>query len=179
VQSLLDHGLKGNEMKFQPDKTKMKDVMGRPLTQSLFLEPNYNDYAIYTLDGEDKTYKGKVYPSLKRLYLNATDPTEYEFATTYLIDWPHWKRLCGNAIILRHIEEWREELDLKMRAEAVRTMQDLSEDNAQAAKWLAERGWDRKGAGRPKKEETVKERQIQDRLEEEFSADIVRLEDWK
>lgn len=166
-------------MKFVPDKSKMKDTLGRPLTQSLFLEPNYNEYAYYTLDSEDKEYKGRIYPSLKKLYLNLADPTEYEFATTYLIDWPHWKRLCSNAIILRHIEEWREELDLKIRAEAIRMMQDLSEDNAQAAKWLAERGYDRKGVGRPKKEEVVKERQIQEKLEEEFGADIARLEDYR
>lgn len=71
---------------FKPDKTKMKDTQGRPLTQSLFLEPNYNvDYAYYTMDDDDKNFKGKVYPSLKRLYLEMEDPTEYEFATTYLL----------------------------------------------------------------------------------------------
>lgn len=161
------------------DKSKFKDSMGRPLTQSLFLEPNYNEFAYYTLSGEDKTYQGKVYPSLKRLYLECMDPTEYEFATTYLIDWPHWKRLCSNAIIMRHIEEWREELDLKIRSESVRMMQDLSEDNAQAAKWLAERGWDKKGAGRPKKEQQISERYQQDLLEKEYSADVARLEDFR
>lgn len=162
------------------DKSKFRDTMGRPLTQSLFLEPNYNtDYAYYTFDGEDKNFKGKVYPSLKKLYLAMSDPTEYEFATTYLIDWPHWKRLCSNAIILRHVEEWREELELKLRAEGVRMMMDLSEDNAQAAKWIAEKGWDRKGAGRPKKEQLQKERNIQDKLDEEFGADIARLEDYR
>lgn len=161
------------------DKTKFKDTMGRPLTQSLFLEPNYNEYAYYTFDGEDKTYKGKVYPSLKRLYLEMMDPVEYEFATTYLLDWPHWKRLCSNAIISRHIEDWREELELKLRSEGVRMMIDQSEDNSQAAKWLAERGWDRKGAGRPKKEQRESERRIQDRLDEEFGADIARLEDYR
>jgi len=162
------------------DKSKFKDTMGRPLTQSLFLEPNYNvDYAFYTLDGEDKTYKGKVYPSLKRLYLDCMDPTEYEFASTYLIDWPHWKRLCTNAIILRHIEDWREELELKIRAEGVRMMMDLSEDNAQAAKWIAEKGWDKKTAGRPRKEDLARDRRIQEDLDNEFGADIARLEDYK
>lgn len=166
-------------IKFTPDKTKMKDAMGRALSQSLFLEPNYNDFAIYTLDGEDKVYKGRTYPSLKRLYLSMSDPTEYEFANTYLIDWPHWKKLMGNAIILRHIEEWREELALKMQAEAVRTMMDLSENNAQAAKWLADRSWDKKGVGRPKKEQMKQERAIQERLDGEFGADILRMQDFK
>lgn len=162
------------------DKSKLRDTMGRPLTQSLFLEPNYNtDYAVYTLDGEDKTYKGVVYPSLKRLYLAMEDPTEYEFATTYLIDWPHWKRLCSNAIILRHVEEWREEMELKIRSIGVKQMLDMSADNAQAAKWLAEKGWDKSGAGRPRKETKERERNIQERLEEEFGADIIRLGEHK
>lgn len=162
------------------DKSKFKDTQGRPLTQSLFLEPNYNtDYAVYTLDGEDKTYKGVVYPSLKRLYLAMEDPTEYDFATTYLIDWPHWKRLCSNAIILRHVEEWREEMELKIRSIGVKQMLDMSADNAQAAKWLAEKGWDKNGAGRPRKEVREKERNIQDKLEEEFGADIIRLGEHK
>lgn len=162
------------------NKAIMKDTMGRPLTQSLFLEPNYNaEYAYYTLDGEDKEYKGRVYPSLKRLYLEMEDPTEYEFATTYLIDWPHWKRICSNAILFRHVEEWREELELKLRSIGIRQMLDLAADNAQAAKFLAEKGWDKQGAGRPKKERAESERRVQDRLAEEFNADIIRLEDHK
>jgi hypothetical protein len=162
------------------DKSKLKDTMGRPLTQSLFLEPNYNvDYAYYTVDDEDKTYKGRVYPSLKRLYLEMEDPTEYEFATTYLLGWKHWNRLCENAIIRRHIDEWRIELELKLRAQGIRMMLDQAEDNQQAAKWLAEGAWAKRGAGRPKKEELARERSVQEALEEEFSADIVRLEDHR
>jgi len=162
------------------DKSLFRDSMGRPLTQSLFLEPNYNvEYAYYTLDGEDKTYKGKVYPSLKRLYLAAEDPLEYDFATTFLIDWPHWKRLCKNAIIGKHVDDWREELELKLRGAGVQAMLDMSGDNAQAAKWLAERGWDRRGAGRPKKEEIERERNIQEQLDNEFGADIMRMRDYK
>lgn len=162
------------------DKSKFKDTQGRPLTQSLFLEPNYNtDYAYYTVDDDDKTFKGKVYPSLKRLYLEMEDPVEYEFATTYLLGWKHWQRLCENAIIRRHIDEWRNELELKLRSQGVRMMLDQAEDNQQAAKWLAEGAWSKRGAGRPKKEELERERKMQDRLEEEFGADVLRMENYK
>jgi hypothetical protein len=58
-------------------------------------------------------------------------------------------------------------------------MLDMSADNAQAAKWLAEKGWDKNGAGRPRKEVREKERNIQDKLEEEFGADIIRLGEHK
>lgn len=159
------------------DKTKFKDSMGRALTQSLFLEPNYNtDFAVYTLSGEDKEFKGKTYPSLKRLYLEMSDPIEYEFATTYLIDWAHWQRLCSNQIIVKHIDEWRTELELKLTSEAFRTILDQSEDNYQAAKFLAERGWQKRGAGRPKKDASTQA--IEDHLETEFNSDVIRMKDW-
>ena len=160
------------------DKSKFKDVMGRALSQSLFLEPNYNtDFAYYTLDGEDKKYKGKVYPSLKRLYLEMSDPVEYDFATTYLIDWNHWEKLQGNAIIMSHIEKWRYELELKLASEGFRAILDQSEDNYQASKWLAEKGWKKQGVGRPKK---VKEdKALDDYLEQEFAKDVIRMEDYK
>jgi hypothetical protein len=167
-------------MNFKPDKKKMKDHLGRYITQSLFLEPNYNEeFAIYTFDGEDKTYNGNVYFSLKKLYLASDDPMEYDFANTFLYDWNHWKRLCSNAIIMRHIQEWRDELELKLMSEGVRMMIDQAEDNQQAAKWLAERGWSKRGAGRPKKEEIEFNKKLHEQLDEEFGNDVVRMSDYK
>ena len=44
----------GNSMKV--DKTKLKDSMGRPMTQALFLEIGYEtDKAVFTLKDEDHT----------------------------------------------------------------------------------------------------------------------------
>lgn len=161
------------------DKTKFKDAMGRPLTQSLFLEPNYNtEFAFYTLKGEDHEYEGNLYYSLKKLYLEMSDPMEYEFATTYLIDWDHWERLQGNAIIMKHIEKWRKELDLKLASEGFRMILDQSETNYQASKWLAEHGWKRNSVGRPKKG-NKEQKALDEHLEKEFAADVIRLDDWK
>lgn len=48
------------------DKNKLRDTMGRPLSQALFLEVGYNlEYAYFTLKDEDHAYQGHVYPSLK------------------------------------------------------------------------------------------------------------------
>src|SRR3546814_7871326 len=88
-------------------------------------------------------------------------PTEYEFANKHLANWNHWKRLLANVIIRRYIDEWREELELKMKAKAVREMQALvnSENgNFQAAQYLADKGWDKRAAGRPSKAEVEKDR---------------------
>src|SRR5574337_902614 len=85
------------------DKKKMLDGGGKPLTQSLFLEIGYTEQSIYTLKEEDYMYEGKLYPSLKRLYLEMEDLTEYEFANTYLLGWKHWKRLCENKLIRKRM----------------------------------------------------------------------------
>ena len=164
------------------NKEKLIDTMGRPLTQSLFLEIGYTDYAVYTLKEYDYPYKGKHYPSLKKLYLAEEDPTEYSFAEKHLLGWQHWKRLCENKVIAKHIDEWREELELKIRSQAVRDMQMLcaSENgNYSAAKFLADRGWEKRAAGRPSKAEKERHLRVEEKIQEEFSADIKRLEDYR
>lgn len=164
------------------DKSKLIDTMGRPLTQSLFLECGYNtQYAVFTFNDEDKTYDGRIYPSLKKLYLQCEDPTEYQFAKKYLLGWSHWKRLNENKMLREQFDEWREELEIAMRSEAVQAIRDMTADgsNFQAAKWLADRGWDKRGAGRPSKAEKEREARINDRIGSELDADVLRMEDFK
>lgn len=160
------------------DKSKFKDSGGRPITQSLFLEIGYSDNAVYTLNDEDKTYKGKVYPSLKRLYLEHEDVTEYDFASTYLLNWLHWERLCKNKQLLKHIEQWRFELELKLRSAGIKAIIEsaLEEDSGfQAQRYLADKGWAKQGAGRPKKDTSERDQRQEELLEEDFKADVVRL----
>lgn len=164
------------------DKNKLLDTMGRPLTQSLFLEIGYNtQYAIFTLNDEDKEYEGKTYISLKKLYLNAEDPTEYQFAKKYLLNWQHWQRLNDNRVLRPYFDEWREELEVALRSDAVQAIRDMTADgqNFQAAKWLADRGWDKRGAGRPSKQEIERDNRIKDRIGDEIEADILRMGDFK
>lgn len=158
------------------DKSKMQDVMGRYITQSLFLEIGYNEESVYTLKENDHFHNGKNYPSLKRLYIEMADPTEYEFATTYLMGWKHWLRLCENKQLRKHIDEWREELEVKLRCRGVKdVMRSAQSGNYQAAKWLADRGWDTKGAGRPSKADVDREIKIQAGIRDEYESDVVRL----
>lgn len=153
------------------------DDRGRYRTLSLFLEAQYDKDAIFTLKGYDHTYEGKVYISLKRLYLETADPTEYEFATKYLVDWEHWQRLCQNKFLSAHIEKWRFELDLKLRSEGVQRIikSARSKGNWLAAKFLAEKGWEIRQAGRPSKEEIEKNTAIEAQIQSEFDDDITRL----
>lgn len=160
----------------QIDKNRLVDSTGRPLTQSLFLEIGYTDFAVFTLKDQDFDYNGKQLPSLKRLYLEFEDPTEYEFANTYLLGWRHWKRMNENKILKKHFEEWREELEYRMRSKGVRSLlKSATNGNFQAAKFFVDRGWDKRQAGRPSKAELEKEKAFQERVSEEYGGDVVRL----
>jgi hypothetical protein len=165
------------------DKKRFLDVTGRPLTQGIFLEHQYDtNYAIYTLKDDDYFYEGKLYPSLKKLYLAEEDPTEYIFVEKHLLNWNQWKRLVANKKTKEFIDEWRDELELKLRAYAVREMQALinSENGSfQAAKYMADRGWDKRAAGRPSKAEKEKSLAIERHIEDDFKADVARMEDFR
>lgn len=154
----------------------MLDTSGRPLTQSLFLEIGYTNDALYTLKEVDHSHNGKTYLSLKRLYLEMADPTEYQFATTYLLGWKHWNRICENKVLRKHIDEWREELEVKLRAQAtIQIMEQAAGGAFQASKWLADRGWDTRAAGRPSKLEKEKHAKIAETIANEYGGDVVRM----
>lgn len=157
-------------------RDKFIDSQGRYLTQSLFLEMGYTDSSVYTLKDYDHEHGGKIYKSIKRLYLELEDTTEYEFASTYFAGWKHWQKLCDNKLIRVEIDQWREELELKLRARAVKQMVALAEGGSyQASKWLADRGWDVRGAGRPTKIEKDAHSAAAKRAGDEYGADIIRL----
>lgn len=159
------------------DKNLLKASNGVPLTQGLFLEIQYGEFAVFTLKDDDYEYNGKTYPSLKKLYLEMEDVVEYEFATKYLLGWTHWQRMCANKQLLKHIEEWREELELKLRSKAIKAMRDKvnTEQGINAAKWLAEKGWDKKGVGRPNKQQEEREKRIQEKLDADWAEDLHRI----
>ena len=160
------------------DKKRFKDTSGRPMTQSLFLENGYDtEKAVYTLKDDDHEHKGILYPSLKKLFLELEDVTEYEFANTYLLGWSHWQRLNKNKLMTKHFAEWREELELSLRSQAIRGIIDMtaSDGGFQACKWLADKGWDKRTAGRPSKSEKLKEERQQAALDDEFTGDVVRM----
>lgn len=165
---------------FENKSELMLDKMGKFRTQSLFLELGYSDEAIFTLKDEDYEYEGRKLISLRNLYLQEEDPTEYTFATTYLMGWRHWQRMCENKAIRSYIDEWREELEVKLRCRAVGdAIRAARTGNFQAAKWVADRGWATRGAGRPSKAEVNHEKQVQAKINDEYKGDVIRLYEVK
>lgn len=161
---------------FTLDKAFFKDTGGRYRTQSLFLESTYDRTAPFTFRDYHHKDGEHTYWSLGRLYVELSDPTEYEFACKYLEGWKHWQRMLENKVIRKYIDEWRSELEMKIRSQAVKKMiYSAEEGNYQAAKWLADRGWASRGAGRPSKIEIEGEKAFQSRLGAEYGADVLRL----
>ena len=117
----------------------------------------------WTLKEDDHPADGKIYKSMKKLYIAMEDVTEYEFAQATLGSYKHWERLLESPIIRPHIEQWRKELNLKMKARAMKSIiKAATEDEKlsfQAMKYLADNEYlDTKSKrGRPSKDEVKAE----------------------
>lgn len=139
-------GIKGTSASGE-SKDKYKDSKGRWRTVSLFWELRNNTTStedpLFTLAETHRIIDGVTYQSLKQLYLETEDTTEYLFVTEVLgTSWRHWKKLIENKIITEHVLEWREELEIKLRAKGIRQTVELAESgNYSASKLLIDRGW--------------------------------------
>jgi len=155
--------------------------MGRYLKRGLFFEQTSPDARSrftppFTLKEEDHEVDGVIYRSMRRMYLEYSDPTEYEFATAVLGSWDHWTELCDTAWFSPYVSKWRDELEVKVRSQAIKALQEHGKTKEGAAKYLAEAGWKpKRKAGRPTKAEVEGERKRQafiDRELEDFATSV-------
>lgn len=165
-------------------KPTFKADNGRWITQALFFERTHNctngrPYAVYTLKDEDHVDKdGRKYKSLKKLFLETNDPTEYTFACTHLGGWGHWKELQASNEIAPFIEEWREERDIALVSMGVVKLVKMAQDkegNYQAAKYLADKGWVHNPRGRPDAASIKKEARRIAETKRRVNNDLERL----
>lgn len=156
---------------------------GQHKTLALFIDIRWDyDNALYTLKDQDVKHKGKTFKSLRRLYLECGDVTEYDFANQYLEGWSHWQRVCESPTLSKYIEEWREELEVKLRSQAIKGIVAESRSDSrsafQAQKWLADKGWDKRPAGAPSKDEKAKQLKIHDKIKDELDSDLDRMREF-
>lgn len=162
---------------FVPDKSKMKDSKNTYLTMMLFVETSTDlSRAMYSLTDRDKEKDGMTFISLRRLYLEMEDPSEYEFANKYLWGWDHWQKIVANRDLYDEIRKWREELEVKLRARGIRSVIEQAGKNFNAAKWVADGHWNVK-RGRPSKEEIERERRVRERAVADAQTDAGRVAD--
>jgi len=165
------------------DRDQLVDINNGFKTQSLFLETSTAVgiiKPIMTLKEIDWEYRGEVLPSLRIMYMEEADPTEYSIAMRVFGSWQHWQKMCKNKSIMFYINKYREELEVKLRSNAVKSLyatavQEGSKGTA-AAKYIADKGYDKRKAGAPSKEEKAREMKVHTKISDEVKEDFERLE---
>jgi hypothetical protein len=155
---------------------------GAYLTKTLFQEmytPSERE-PVYTLKDHDTKY-----PSLRRLYLETSDPTEYQFALKHLGGWDHWQLLVNAEWFQPYLTKWRTELEIKLQSEAIQRIKDEAEADGRngfaANKFLVQQGWvsrkvEPSRRGRPSKDE-IRKIAVQEAFNEKtINEDLQRLE---
>ena len=146
-----------------------KDNSNRWRTKSLFVEfaDEPDKYPpLFTVADEDREIDGQTYLSAKRKYLEYMDPTEFTFAEAVFGSYSCWEAVCGSPFVKPHIDQWRKELDIKIRALGVATVAKAAlGGDVNAGKWLAE-GRYRDGSSAPKRGRPSKAEVLRRTMEE-------------
>lgn len=137
-------------------KNPLKDVLGRRRTTSLFWEFRHPRYPfLWTLAEDDIEKDGEIVPSLHRIYMSYPHipEHEYEFAKDMFGSWDHWLRIQDSPEVMSYITKWREELEIRNKAQEFKNLILASRmGDVGAAKFLADKLNPPK-RGRPSKEE--------------------------
>ena len=137
-------------MKYPEHEDKLKDKLGRYRTMSLFREFYLQEKGqdpIWCLKDDDP--QGTL-PSLKKFYMEVSDPTEYEFAMQAFGSWQHWLKIKSARAIQKFVEDWPIELEVKLRSEGIRAVTEealVGRSKFNAAKLDAEIGEDAERLG--------------------------------
>ena len=174
-------------LKYSASPEDFKDSQGRWRSASLFLETNNDETkytSVFTLADDD--LDGRL--SMRRIYMDANDPTEFLAAKHIFGSLDCWTQLCKSGFFKPHVARWREELQRRLRSRSIKIIEDcatsgkVSAAQLAAAKWLATQEWDqnkivaKKGPGRPVKVDDPSEK-LREALneEEETKEDLARI----
>ena len=165
---------KGKKMKFRNEK-------GNLIEKDLFLEESSNpEHIIYTLNRKET----EGYPSLYEFYMKEEDFTEFEFATKYFESFQHWKCITQRVFMVPHIAQWREELELKIKARNLKSLINKAETDSTVAKFLLGNKWVEDAQskvpvtnlrGRPSKEEIKSHLYLISAQEKQIDQDLERI----
>lgn len=165
------------------DKKNFKNSSGAYITKSLFMEFELAEkvHSVYTLKDQDHTLSGKTYPSLRRLFVESEDLTEYSFAVTHLAGWPHWKKITEQEWFKPYLAEWREELLIRVKSHALKRVKQKAEEKGKDAlvadkillTWQTPEKVEK--VGRPTKEKIRFEADKLFKQESEIDADFERI----
>lgn len=106
------------------DKSLFKNASGAFITKGLFWETALitKENCVYTFKDEDieREISGSVrlLPSIRRLYLEINDETEYRFAKECFYSWSHFKKLLECSWFKDYLSDMREELSVMNESRA-------------------------------------------------------------
>lgn len=159
---------------------KFKSSTNQWLLKPIFFETSDSDKSkvLYTLKPEDHTFKGVTYPSLRRLYLESDDETEYLFAEQHLGGWTHWKRLSECTWFSPYLAELREELAVRSAARRLHHIRlKAASGDISANKYLLEGKWKSDNpVGRPTKEAIKREANRLFQNDFDLQDDLTRIQ---
>lgn len=156
----------------------------------LFYELNGMDEttAVYTLLDDDVVLpSGKKLLSLRRAYIESRDPQEGIFASKYFYSYAHWITVSELREVREEVAEWRRELEMILKSEAlaiiVREAEEDGKNAYEANKFLlTSKFWDKEDKnpkdlkrGRPSKAEIAARLQEETDLEKRLKADMKRI----
>jgi hypothetical protein len=116
-----------------------------PVIKDLFYEfarSKDSPHVCFTIKPDDlhDLEHNQIYPSLHRLFVEFGDPTEYLFACHYFLNYAHWCDVRAHALVAPYLDQWRDELTMKIKADAilsiVKASKGESKDAITAARWL-------------------------------------------
>ncbi len=124
-------------------------------------------------------YKMKPgYICFRTTFVELQDPTGYDWAMQYLGDYGHWKELLKCKWFQEALQTAQEELSQKLKAQALKVVLEIASNGSPAslpaAKYIAERGWEKR-AGRPSKVEIDKELKKATEVLDAETEDLVRI----
>lgn len=131
---------------WEGNKASLTDSTGKRLTTGLFKEladPSSAARPIFTLE------------EWRVVYVELADAGEYAAAMALIGNWEHWQALLRSPPFMVELEKWRVEVAAKLQSEGIAHLrrQARTDKGVAAAKWLAERGFEEKQRGRPRKEQ--------------------------
>lgn len=161
------------------EATKFHNRQNHYYTKALFydLSGSNKSKALYTLKDHDVG----PFISLRNLYMDTNDLTEYAFANTYFANWEHWEQICQCAWFKPHIRKWRKELKTKLESMVLQAVLEEAKDPKSKNRFSANKLiYDRLQKshiirGRPSKEEVEGELKRQTHAERQLQEDLKRI----
>lgn len=163
-----------------------QNSMGTYYTKALFVEHSTpeSDWSLvrYTLRDQDVEKNGVTYPSVRRLFVELEDESEYLFATTYFASWKHYQKLLRCKWFICVIEDARQELQVRLASRNLQEIRKKAEQgNLQANTYLLEQKHREKksSVGRPTKARILEEANSLIDERDEVSDDLGRILEFK